>query len=158
VSTMLPSIRPAGPPDADAIAELIRSAAESSFLSEFTEAGRLRFLTDHTSEAMTGRLQSGEFQYHLAEVNGLIVGVIGVRRRSHLFSLFVADEMQRHGVGRLLWNHAKACATESGGVEEFTVNASKNAVPIYERFGFVAVGAVVDSHGLLYVPMRLRGT
>jgi ribosomal protein S18 acetylase RimI-like enzyme len=154
---MMPSIRPATPADANAIAELIRGASEGSFLPEFPESGRLRFLSDHTSEAMTTRLRSGEFQYDLAEVNGLLVGVVGVRRKSHLFSLFVAAEMQKQGLGRLLWAHAKARAVGSGKATEFTVNSSKNAVAIYERFGFVVEGSVVDSRGVLYVPMRLRG-
>jgi GNAT superfamily N-acetyltransferase len=155
---MAPSIRPATPVDAHAISELIRCASENSFLLEFSESGRHRFLSDHTAEAMTARLESGEFQYDLAEVNGLLVGIVGVRRKSHLFSLFVADKMQRHGLGRLMWNHAKACAVETGNAYEFTVNSSKNAVPVYERFGFVVEGSVVDSFGVLYVPMRLRGT
>jgi GNAT superfamily N-acetyltransferase len=152
------SIRPAVPADASAISELIRDASEASFLPEFTESGRLRFLSDHTAEAMTARLKSGEFQYDVAEVNGLVVGVAGVRRKSHLFSLFVADTMQRHGLGTLLWNHAKARAVESGNAHEFTVNSSKNAVPVYEGFGFVVEGSVVDSCGVLYVPMRLRAS
>jgi GNAT superfamily N-acetyltransferase/heme-degrading monooxygenase HmoA len=153
---MMPSIRPAAPTDANAIAELICGASEGSFLPEFSESGRLRFLSDHTAEAMTARLQSGDFQYDVAEVNGLLVGVVGVRRKSHLFSLFVADKMQKQGLGRLLWKHAKARAVETAGPAEFTVNASRNAVAVYEHFGFVAEGPVVDSGGVLYVPMRLR--
>jgi GNAT superfamily N-acetyltransferase len=154
---MMPSIRPANPADASAMAELIRGASERSFLREFAESGRLRFLSDHTSEMMIARLESGEFHYYLAEVNGRLVGVVGLRRKSHLFSLYVEDNMQRKGLGRLLWNHARARAEETGKVDEFTVNSSKNAVPIYERFGFVAEGPIVDSHGVRYVPMRLRG-
>jgi N-acetylglutamate synthase-like GNAT family acetyltransferase len=153
---MLPSIRPADLTDANAIAELIREVSECSFLREFSETGRLRFLSDHSPERMTARLQSGEFQYDLAEVDGVLVGVVGVRRKAHLFSLYVADSMQKHGLGRLLWNLARARAVENGSAEGFTVNSSKNAVPFYERFGFVTQGPVVDSHGVLYVPMRLR--
>jgi N-acetylglutamate synthase-like GNAT family acetyltransferase len=154
---MLASIRPANLTDANAIAELVREVSECSFLREFSETGQLRFLSDHSPESMTARLQSGEFQYDLAEVDGVLVGVVGVRRKSHLFSLYVVDRMQKHGLGRLLWNHARARAVESGSAEGFTVNSSKNAVPFYERFGFVTQGPVVDSHGVLYVPMRLRG-
>jgi hypothetical protein len=76
---MVPSISPANPADASAMAELISGASERSFLREFGESGRLRFLSDHTSEAMIARLQSGDFNYYLAEVNGLLVGVVGVR-------------------------------------------------------------------------------
>jgi GNAT superfamily N-acetyltransferase len=154
---MLPSIRPARLTDANAIAELIREVSECSFLREFSETGRLRFLSDHSSERMTARLQSAEFEYDLAEVDGVLVGIIGVRRKSHLFSLYVVDRMQKHGLGALLWDHARARAVESRSAEGFTVNSSKNAVPFYEHLGFVTQGPVVDSYGVLYVPMRLSG-
>ncbi len=89
-------------------------------------------------------------------MNGLLVGVVGVRRKTHLFTLFVADGMQRRGLGRLLWNHVKAHVVERVKVEEFTVNSATNAVPIYERLGFKVAGPVVNSQGIMYLPMRLR--
>ena len=73
---MLPSIRPADLTDANAIAELIREVSGRSFLREFSETGQLRFLSDHSPESMTARLQSGEFQYDLAEIAGVLVGVV----------------------------------------------------------------------------------
>jgi ribosomal protein S18 acetylase RimI-like enzyme len=147
------SIRPARPADTVAIADLIRSASEASFLPDLSEVGRWRFLSDHTSEAMASRLQSSEFRYDVAEEGGVLVGLVGVRSGTHLFSLYVAPNMQGRGLGRMLWNHVRdRSLTRPAAV--FTVNSSTNAVPIYERFGFVATGATVDANGVLYVPMR----
>jgi ribosomal protein S18 acetylase RimI-like enzyme len=150
------SIRSARPLDAAAIADLIRSASEASFLPDFSDAGKSRFLSDHTAEAMAARLQSSDFRYDVAEEDGVLVGLVGVRSGTHLFSLYVAPNMQGLGLGRILWNHVKERSlTRAGNV--ITVNSSRNAVSIYERFGFVPTGATVDTNGVLYVPMRFGG-
>lgn len=155
---VLPSVRLALPADASAIAELIRGVAERTFLREFTPSGRLRFLSDHAPEVMMARLQSPEFRYDLVEANGMPAGVVGMRRQSHLFSLYVAADWQRQGLGRLLWDHSRAHALDRGMKGEFTVNSSMNAVPVYERLGFVREGSVVDHLGVQYVPMRFSDT
>jgi GNAT superfamily N-acetyltransferase len=146
-------IRPARVADAPAIAELIRSASEESFLAELPEAGRLRFLEDHTSEAMEARIRNSEFRYDIAEDAGVLAGLIGVRRGTHLFSLYVAPRMQGRGLARTMFTHVQSRAS-SGSTRVLTVNSSRNAVPIYEHFGFVATGGKVDADGLVYVPMH----
>src|SRR5690606_40652166 len=75
------------------------------------------------------------FDYHVAEVAGEIVGVVGMRDGSHVYHLFVAEEHQGRGLGRALWEHAKAECLRRGRPAAFTVNSSRGAVPIYERFG-----------------------
>lgn len=42
----------------------------------------------------------------------------------------------------------------NGNIGEFTVNSSLNAVEVYERFGFRAVGSIVEVHGVSFLPMR----
>jgi len=37
----------------------------------------------------------------------------------------------------------------------FTVNASLNAVPVYEAFGFVPSGSVTTAHGISFIPRWL---
>jgi len=150
------TIRPARPVDAAAIANLIRSASEASFLPDLSDAGKLGFLSDHTSEAMAARLQSSDFRYDVAEEHGVVVGLVGVRSGTHLFSLYVAPKTQGCGIGRMLWNHVKERSLTTAAVA-FTVNSSRNAVPIYERFGFVSTGGTIDANGVLYVPMRFGG-
>ena len=78
-----------------------------------------------------------------------------MRGRSHLFHLFVDDSYQGRGLARQLWNEARRRVTQSGGLSEFTVNASLNAVIVYERFGFQSEGEVRQVNGISFQPMRL---
>ncbi len=149
------TIRAAEISDADAIAELICATASRSFLPDFPSYGQTRFLADRASEAMRRRLESGDFQYYVAELGGSIIGVVGIREGSHLFNLFVAEHAQGHGLGKLLWEHAKGRCLAGRPVEAFTVNSAKSAVGVYEGLGFVIVGDVVGSGGVVYIPMRL---
>jgi hypothetical protein len=43
----------------------------------------------------------------------------------------------------------------AGNPGQFTVNASLNAVPVYEKFGFVQQGEAQRMHGICFQPMRL---
>ena len=78
-------------------------------------------------EAIAGYLDSG-YRYHVAEtVGGEIVGVVALRNHAHLYHLFVAEDFQRHGIGRSLWKAAMAEALAHGNSGEFTVNSSRFA-------------------------------
>lgn len=149
-----PIIRPATIEDAGDIADLITGLADAFILHEFVPEARARFLSDHTPPSIVRRMQSG-FRYHVAESDGAIVGVVGVRDNSHLYHLFVAEAFQGRKLGRELWEHVKAECLAAGNPGAFTVNSSKNAVPVYERFGFTVAAPVQDAGGVLFVPMKL---
>lgn len=78
-----------------------------------------------------------------------------MRDSAHLFTLFVAEDFQGQGLGRRLWELARAECLAAGNPGAFTVNSSKYAVPVYERFGFVVAGPVQTRNGVLYVPMKM---
>jgi GNAT superfamily N-acetyltransferase len=145
--------RPANPQDAALIAEFIAALADKFILFEFSERGRAKFLSDHTPQRMLERI-SGNFRYHVAEMGGDLVGVVGVRNDAHLFHLFVSEKMQRKGLGRRLWEHAAAECRRAGNPGVFTVNSSRNAVAAYERFGFSVSGPVQNVDDVLFVPMK----
>jgi hypothetical protein len=50
----------------------------------------------------------------------------------------------------------EAGAAQAAG-QPWTVNASLNAVPAYERLGFVAEGAAQEQNGWRWQPMRHAG-
>jgi len=150
-----PLVRPANVSDAECIASLIARVAGRFILPEFSQQGRERFLTDHRPEPIRQRMESG-FEYHVAEAAGEIVGVVGVRDGSHLYHLFVAEEHQGRGLGRTLWEHAKAQCLRRGRPAAFTVNSSRGAVPVYERFGFKVAVPEQEIDGVRFVPMRLE--
>ena len=141
--------------DAERIGALIRKVATKFILCDFSGEGKSRFLSDHTSITMVDRIRT-RFRYHIAEFDGDLVAVIGVRDWTHLSHLFVAEPFQGRGLGRALWEQAKAECLERRNPGTFTVNSAKIAVPVYERFGFVATGSVQDMGGVQFVPMKLH--
>jgi GNAT superfamily N-acetyltransferase len=80
--------------------------------------------------------------------------VVGMKNVSHLFYLFVDRAYQRRGLGRELWDIAKAKTRGIGYPGPFTVNASVNAVPAYLKLGFREVGPKAQVHGVAFVPMQ----
>ncbi len=111
----------------------------------------LRF--PRTLNASTWR--SPRYAYLVAELEGQIAGFVAMRDNKHLFHLFVAAAHQRIGIARALWEQARQVSLRAGPITEFTVNSSLNAVPVYLSFGFAPAGAIMQEHGIAFLPMRL---
>jgi GNAT superfamily N-acetyltransferase len=147
-------IRPAMPEDAEPISALIMRLSPS-FTLRPDGAGAEEFFATVTPEVIREHLASPEYAYLVAQEEGALAGVVGVRGNSHLFHLFVDPAMQGRGLSRRLWETAMDAALRAGNPGEFTVNSSLYAVPVYERYGFVATGPRVEMHGVAFVPMKL---
>jgi len=147
-------IRIADVSDDERIAALINPLAEKFILCDFAAAGRVRFLSDHTPAAIAERLRKG-FRYRVAICEGELVGVVGVRDNAHLFHLFVAEAFQHRGLAHRLWEGIMVECLRAGNPGVFTVNSSRFAVPVYERFGFTGTGPEQNVGGVLFLPMRL---
>ncbi|WOB06857.1 GNAT family N-acetyltransferase [Piscinibacter gummiphilus] len=141
--------------DAEAISALIVELSEPFFLSP-SRGGAERFLASISVEAVRGYLSSANFSYYVARSESRLAGFVALRDNSHLFHLFVATAFQGNRLASQLWATAKTDAVQAGNPGEFTVNSSLNAVPVYERFGFVREGEVQRMHGISFQPMRLR--
>ena len=151
------AIRPIEGPDVDAVAALLAELASAYILPRFEPESRASFLAKNGAAALREFIAAG-FRYHVAEVEGRIVGFAGVRGNSHLYHLFVATSLQRSGIGRTLWDAARAACEAAGHRGPFTVNASDNAVPVYERWGFRRTGPPVSSNGIVYNPMEFESS
>lgn len=158
------TIREAVPGDAEAISELIASLADYYLAVPGDRAAAEPFFARHnTPEALRRVLAHDRFRYHVALApgeapdggSGEVVGVVGVRDAFHLRHLFVAECFHRRGIAGRLWSVAKAEALAAGNLGSFTVNSSRNALPVYERFGFVVAGDEVRKDGVAFVPMEL---
>ena len=147
-------IRPMVTADVPMVAELLRVLAEKYIAHEFVPAARASFLSKNDEAAIAQFVADG-FRYHVAEVDGIIVGFVGVRDDRHLYHLFVAEPHHRRGIARRLWEVASAECRERGHTGAFTVNSSNNAVAVYERLGFRRTASVQDSGGVLFNPMAL---
>jgi GNAT superfamily N-acetyltransferase len=140
--------------DAPRISALIRELSKPFLVSPSGE-GAEPFFAAISEPAIQGYVCAGNFEYFVAKQDTLLAGVIALRDNSHLFHLFVAEPYQGHGLGRQLWQMVKAKAIQSGNPGKFTVNSSLNALPVYERFGFIASGPAVQVHGVAFQPMQL---
>jgi len=146
-------IAPGTTADAEAISALILGLSDPFFL-EPSRAGAEPFLASVQPEAQRRYLQAGNYVYRVARSEGQLAGVVALRDNAHLFHLFVAKPFQGQGLARRLWQVVRAEALQAGNTGRFTVNASLNAVPVYERFGFVRQGDVQRVHGIAFQPMR----
>jgi GNAT superfamily N-acetyltransferase len=146
-------IRSASPSDAPAINALITPLAERFIVHEFFSPGREHFL-DSISIAAIRRYFEAGFRYHVAEVDGVIVGVVSTRENSHLYHLFVSERAQGAGLARRLWQVARQASEAAGYRGDFPVNSSRFAVGFYEKLGFTHDGPEDNRGGVIAVPMR----
>lgn len=138
--------------DIDAVARLLERLARAYFLGTCSPAQASTFVRDNDARAIR-RLAGEGYVYHVADDGGQVAGFIGVRDQRHVYHLFVDSAYHRRGVGRMLWEHAKAAAIARGADGCFTVNASNYALPMYQALGFVRTAPMQSKNGLEFNPM-----
>ena len=149
------SIRKARTEDASPTSELIVRVAYYFSSSASGEVAPW-FLKSVTPSAIADYINDPKFNYLVGYQGPALAGVIAVRDTTHVYHLFVAPEFQRKGLAAELWQRAKADALASGNKEGFSVRSSEFAVPVYERFGFRAIGALAEKDGVVFVPMKFE--
>jgi GNAT superfamily N-acetyltransferase len=145
------NIRRAVPEDAEAISALIVGLAQH-FLLEPSGKGAERFFTGVTPQAIRTYISHPRFHYLVADQGAALLAAAALRDGCHLFHLFVAPSHQRQGIARSLWSAIRAAAAPDA--MSLTVNASPNAVAVYQRFGFVVVGPRQEVDGIAFIPMQ----
>jgi ribosomal protein S18 acetylase RimI-like enzyme len=148
------AIRPATTDDAQRISELITTLAREHIACDLSPEGSERLLNSLSADSIRSFINS-RFRYFVAETGGTIAGVVATRDDQHLYHLFVDNQFQRQGLAARLWRVAHAACVAARGTREFTVNSSRNAVAVYERFGFVRHGETQNVGGVVFVPMKL---
>lgn len=147
-------IRAAVPEDSESICKLICGLVEKFIAREFSSQGTDFLLSTITADAISRNMRSG-YRYHVAEVKGLLTGVVAVRDNFHLYHLFVAEQFHRKGIARKLWQFAMAECLREGNTGEFTVNSSAYALGVYKKLGFVAQRGPQEKNGVVFYPMKL---
>ncbi len=145
-------IREASPADAGAISRLILPLGEKFIACDLLPAGARVLLKSFQADSITGYFEAG-YRYHVAEEDGRLVGVVGVRDNCHLYHLFVDEAHHQQGIARRLWKVAHQAAITAGNPGRFTVNSSPYAVSVYRRLGFVETGPAECSKGVVCIPM-----
>jgi GNAT superfamily N-acetyltransferase len=147
-------IRTAKPDDSGRISKLLCELTAKFVANEFSAYGRHLLLDSMKPDMITKNIQSG-FRYHLAEFDDQLVGVVAVRDNSHLFHFFVAEQYQRQGIAKQLWNTAMRVCIDEGNPGEYTVNSSRYALDVYKALGFVTGAAAQEKDGVVFYPMKL---
>ena len=113
-------------------------------------AGREEFKKYTTAEQFHKRLCDN---YTYVAVNkGKIVGLINARDFNHISLLFVTLHMQKQGIAKKLLEFVVKRAVKKG-YNELTVNASINAVEVYEHLGFTRVSDELEKNGIVHIKM-----
>lgn len=147
------TIRPARPDDAEAISALITGLAHYGLADPSRPQDAANFLASISPAGVAAALADARYRYHVAEHDGEIVGVVAMRDETHLYHLFVAEAFHGRWIAGRLWEVARHSILFTGGPVRFTVNSSRHAVPVYERFGFVATDTEQVKDGVAFVPM-----
>lgn len=148
------TLRRATADDAHELGAMISSLAHL-FYAAPTGAGAEKFRISITPQALAVLIAQPQMIYLVADDGNNVRGAVAIRECRHLLHLFVAPGFQGRGIGHRLWTAAREAALAAGADGMFTVNASLNAVAVYQRFGFEMVGAPQQANGLIFQPMKL---
>jgi len=143
-------IRPARPDDLAAISAICMAAFHEAVAPSLSAQGVATFTKVAAADAFAERLQ-GDNHMLVAEREDRIVGVIELKEGRHLAMLFVAPACQGQGIGHALLQ----AVLPQLRTPAMSVRASLNAVPTYQRYGFVIDGEVGEFNGLVYQPLSL---
>lgn len=145
-------LREAVSADAEAISALVTALTRRWIAPDCDEEGIVQLIESMTAARIDERLRDGH-RHVVAERDGRIVGVAALRLPSHLYYLFVAEDAQRRGLARALWDTVRTAADPAAPI---TVNASLHAAQAYHRLGFEATGPERRERGLRFLPMQWR--
>jgi predicted N-acetyltransferase YhbS len=143
-------IRPARADDLAAISAICMAAFHEAVAPSLSAQGVATFTQVAAADAFAERLQ-GDNHILVAEQDRDIVGVIELKEGRHLAMLFVAPACQGQGIGHALLQ----AVLPQLRAPAMSVRASLNAVPTYQRYGFVIDGEVGEFNGLVYQPLSL---
>lgn len=138
-------VRPLLPDEIPDAVELIWEVFLKFEAPEYSEEGIRTFRASLDDPVRTAALK-----WYGAFEDGDQVGVLCMREPQHIGDFFVKEAYQGRGHGRRLFEYVCSnCETQ-----EFTVNSSPYAVPIYRRLGFRETDTEQLTDGLRYTPMK----
>ena len=86
---------------------------------------------------------------------GIITGVLGIRKHWHISLLFVEPSLHHQGIATALLKQAFIEAAEEG-ITEMTVFSSPFATGFYHKIGFTDTGCEKTTDGIRYTPMKIE--
>lgn len=116
----------------------------------YAEEGRKTFEKYCSASELIARTHSDHETFG-AFSDEVLVGIIHLKKKTHVSMLFVKAGLQRGGIGRALVRFAQERCDD-----DLTVNSSPNSVAAYESFGFVTTQPEQCIHGIRFTPMKKK--
>lgn len=147
------NFRMADSQDISSISALSMAMTRKFVVSDFSDEAATKLLASLSENGIANCIKN-DVVYHVAELDGRIVGLIGVHSNRHIYHLFVEEAQQRQGIARRLWNMARELCLLNGNNEKITVNSSLYAKAAYEKLGFHCNGEPRIRNGITTVAME----
>ncbi len=143
------------PGEEETVCALVHRSFARFVAPDLPPEGVQEFLAYADAEALARRVLEGAAV--LVAVHGdRMAGMIELRGSDHIALLFVDASFHGRGLARALFEQALVVAREHRPPPaHLTVNASRYAVPVYEKLGFRQTGPEQVVNGLRFIPMRL---
>ena len=132
------TIRPARPDDADALLAVHVASIRGVCASHYTAAQIEAWAAPKRAEDYKTAMASGTLL--VAEDGGTIVGFGDCGHQGVVRGLYLHPDRLGAGIGRRLLDALEAAARQRG-ITEMQLHSSLNAIPFYERAGYVRRGA-----------------
>ncbi len=142
------TLRPATAADAAAVASLVQASFLALGAEGWSESARATLLAQATPEAMAAALPTATVALCAEQPGGMLAGFLLMRVPERLDMLFVAPEATGRGIGRALWEAARAqLEARFPALRTVELNATDHALPAYRRFGFAPISARFEQAG-----------
>ncbi len=87
--------------------------------------------------------------------NNKIIGIIGMRSKTHINLCFVKKEYHRQGVATAIFRYLlNDLLNETTDLTEITLNSSPYGKPFYLHIGFVPLSCEKEMDGIKFTPMK----
>lgn len=138
--------------ECEALSKIATEAANKFIVGELTVEGREKLLSSLGPASIANDFAAG-IMFWVAEQNGRFLGYVAMKPPAHLYHLYVDEAFHGRGVGKALFAEAIRIWSQTHSFDNLTVNASRYAVPIYEKWGFFPTEGLVDRCGVICFPM-----
>jgi len=133
--------------DADAASEVAHRSFNELVASDWQPSACEVFLSESSPASMRQALAAPAYAAGAFSA-GTMVGFILMPKPSLLGMLFVHPNALRLGIGRQLWEHARAhVETSFSEVKTVELNSAPYALPFYRSIGFVPISAEFQRGG-----------
>lgn len=134
--------------------DLCREVFDEFDACDYSETGIQTFYYFIREENIREMIDAGNMKVYGAFEKSELVGVLALRKPSHVSLLFVKKEFHHQGIAKKLMEMAKATIKNgNSGLSCLTVNAAPYAVGAYQKMGFVKTSDEQEKDGIRFTTM-----